>query len=223
MIGVQRTARRASRRTSRPATATPIRPPPPSPSATTSPSAPDGKYLVFTAVPDEGRGVEHQLRHLPRAGHGRRQEWETLTKDNPAADSGPQFSPDGKRLAYRAQKRAGLRGRPVGADGRGRRTPGGAFKGKPRSLTDGSSTAPSDEFVWVGRRSGSVFTADDGGARRHIPILAASTEPVRRALAHGPRHRIARSRPARTASVLAFTRAAMNHPAEVCRRRRSTD
>ena len=33
---------------------------------------------------------------------------ETLTKDNPAADSGPVFSPDGGRLAYRAQKRAGF-------------------------------------------------------------------------------------------------------------------
>ena len=33
---------------------------------------------------------------------------ENLTKDNMAADSGPQFSPDGKWLAYRAQKRPGF-------------------------------------------------------------------------------------------------------------------
>ena len=28
--------------------------------------SPDGKYLVYTATPDQRRGVEHELRHPPR-------------------------------------------------------------------------------------------------------------------------------------------------------------
>ena len=68
--------------------------------------SPDGKYLVFTAVPekDEAWNTNYSLCRVPVAG-GTRQ-WECLTKDNPAASSGPVFSPDGKMLAYRAQKTA---------------------------------------------------------------------------------------------------------------------
>ena len=62
---------------------------------------------------------------------GGKTQWECLTKDNPAADSGPAFSPDGKKLAYRAQKRPGFEAdrwelMVVECDA------GGAFKGKPR-------------------------------------------------------------------------------------------
>ena len=68
---------------------------------------PDGKYLVFTAVPEGGRSLEHELRPLPRRHRQPAASWECLTKDNPAADGGPRFSPDGKWLAYRAQKKPG--------------------------------------------------------------------------------------------------------------------
>jgi dipeptidyl aminopeptidase/acylaminoacyl peptidase len=74
--------------------------------------SPDGKYLVFTAVPakDEAWSTNYDICRVPVEANGRRQpagEWECLTKDNPAADSGPKFSPDGKKLAWRAQKRPG--------------------------------------------------------------------------------------------------------------------
>ena len=46
----------------------------------------------------------HQLRHLPREHLNTSTKWETLTKDNLAADGSPRFSPDGKKLAWRAQE-----------------------------------------------------------------------------------------------------------------------
>lgn len=66
---------------------------------------PDSGALVYTAPPmrDEAWSTNHDLYRVPLGG-GTPQ---NLTAGNPAADSYPRFSPDGKWLAYRAQKRAG--------------------------------------------------------------------------------------------------------------------
>lgn len=68
---------------------------------------PDSQHLVFTAVPakNEAWSTNYDLCRVSVT--NRSTQWETITRDNPAADSGPLFSPDGKRLAWRAQKRAG--------------------------------------------------------------------------------------------------------------------
>src|SRR5262249_7243648 len=68
--------------------------------------SPDGTHLVFTAVPekDEAWSTNYDLCRVPVTGGTTK--WENLTKDNPAADSGPAFSPDGETLVYRAQKTA---------------------------------------------------------------------------------------------------------------------
>jgi len=61
--------------------------------------SPDGKYLVFTAVPakDEAWSTNYEICRVPV--EGGKTNWESLTKDNPAASSGPVFSPDVKKLA----------------------------------------------------------------------------------------------------------------------------
>jgi dipeptidyl aminopeptidase/acylaminoacyl peptidase len=68
--------------------------------------SPDGQTLVFTAPPMPVRtqawSTNHDIYAVNLATGERRQ----LTT-NPAADCTPQFSPDGKKLAYRAQARAG--------------------------------------------------------------------------------------------------------------------
>src|SRR5579871_1113394 len=60
--------------------------------------SPDGKFLVFTAVPatDEAWSTNYSLCRV--AVSGGTTDWECLTKDNPAASSGAAFAPDGTRL-----------------------------------------------------------------------------------------------------------------------------
>ena len=68
---------------------------------------PDSWHLVFSAVPekDESWSTNYELCRVSIANKSTK--WETLTSSNKAADSGPKFSPDGKKLAWRVQKTAG--------------------------------------------------------------------------------------------------------------------
>ncbi|MBI3840115.1 MAG: S9 family peptidase [Planctomycetia bacterium] len=67
--------------------------------------SPDSGSLVYTAPPvrDEAWSTNHDLYRVPIGGGTA----ENLTVGNAAADCCPRFSPDGKWLAYRAQKRPG--------------------------------------------------------------------------------------------------------------------
>ena len=62
---------------------------------------PDSKSLVYTAPPtrDEAWSTNYDLFRVPLSGG----KPENLTAANPAADSYPRYSPDGKWLAYRAR------------------------------------------------------------------------------------------------------------------------
>jgi dipeptidyl aminopeptidase/acylaminoacyl peptidase len=183
--------------------------------------SPDGSHLVFTAVParDEAWSTNYDLCRVPV--NGSTTEWETLTKDNPAADSGPVFSPDGKKLAYRAQKKVGYEAdrwelMVVDCD------PTGAFVGKPRGLA--GSTAQrldisADEFawgsVWTGgalRNDCLVFVADHKG-RKPVFALAPDGELFMPPLGEeGQCGNLSFSRDGR---ACAFTVARMDRPAEV--------
>lgn len=68
---------------------------------------PDSKHLIFTAVParDEAWSTNHDLCRVSITNTSTT--WENLTPNNKAADGGPKFSPDGKSLAWRTQKKAG--------------------------------------------------------------------------------------------------------------------
>ncbi len=69
--------------------------------------SPDNKHLVFTAVPekDEAWSTNYDICRVSITNTSPK--WECLTTDNKAADSGPKFSPDGKYLGWRIQKKAG--------------------------------------------------------------------------------------------------------------------
>jgi dipeptidyl aminopeptidase/acylaminoacyl peptidase len=108
--------------------------------------SPDGKYLVFTAVPakDEAWSTNHDICRV--AIDNTSINWEALTMDNPAADCSPQFSPDGTKLAYRAQKKAGYEADKwdlMIADCEGN----GTWKSKPRCATEKFDRSV-DSFAW---------------------------------------------------------------------------
>jgi dipeptidyl aminopeptidase/acylaminoacyl peptidase len=170
--------------------------------------SPDGSHLLFTAVPerDEAWSTNHDICCVPIEGG----KVETLT-DNTAADASPRFSPDGKHLVYRAQKRAGYEADRwqlmlVETD------PSGAFKGKPRSLTE-DFDASVHEYVWDAG-SGTVLFIAEQNAR--APIFAVSTEGGKVRRLSGETTNLALSCGGRAGSELvASLRASMTQPPEV--------
>src|SRR5262249_33117961 len=69
--------------------------------------SPDGKELVYASNPDrdEALSTNADLYVTPLAEGGAPR---NLTSANPAYDGNPRFSPDGKWIAYRAQRRPGF-------------------------------------------------------------------------------------------------------------------
>ncbi|VTT97315.1 peptidase s9 : Dipeptidyl aminopeptidase/acylaminoacyl peptidase OS=Singulisphaera acidiphila (strain ATCC BAA-1392 / DSM 18658 / VKM B-2454 / MOB10) GN=Sinac_5836 PE=4 SV=1: PD40: PD40: Peptidase_S9 [Gemmataceae bacterium] len=122
---------------------------------------PDSKHLVFTAVPekDEAWSTNYELCRVSITNTSPK--WETLTTANKAADSGPKFSPDGKKLAWRAQKKAGYEAdlwSVVVATVK----PDGSVTGlDPAYAYANSVDASVNEFLWAGDRI--MGTADHQG------------------------------------------------------------
>jgi dipeptidyl aminopeptidase/acylaminoacyl peptidase len=169
--------------------------------------SPDSTHILFTVVPqrDEAWSTNHDICRVPVEGG----KIECLTKDNPAADGGPRFSPDGRHLLYRAQMRAGFEADRwelmlVDVDASGR------FRGEAHSITPKVDRSV-ENYCWGG--DGRIyFTADDDGSTAIFYLLLPSKALIRldvpgasSALSYGS-HRV---------GTLVFANAAMDHPAEV--------
>jgi dipeptidyl aminopeptidase/acylaminoacyl peptidase len=169
--------------------------------------SPDGKYLLYTATPDRDEAWSTNFDILRVSISGGKPE--NLTKDNPAADGAPRFSPDGKQLAYRAQKRPGYEADRwqiyvVDCD------ESGTFQGKPRSITakfDGSPDAP----LWSPDGKTILFFADQNGSQP-IFSVGVSDGNVSPLVEGNSNSALSLSRDGKT---LAFLRAAFTHPPEV--------
>jgi dipeptidyl aminopeptidase/acylaminoacyl peptidase len=168
--------------------------------------SPDSAFLVYTAVPerDEAWSTNYDLYRVPITG-GK----PVRLTDNPAADGAPRFSPDGKMLAYRAQRRAGFEadrweimvmdyGEP------------GSVSSKPRSITS-SFDSWAGEPVWAPDGATIYFAAEEQAVG---PIFAVSVHDgrVRKVIEGNTNGSVTISKDGR---VLAFTRMAIQHPSEV--------
>jgi len=122
---------------------------------------PDSKHLVFTAAPAENEAWSTNYDLCRVSLTNTSPKWETLSKDNKAADSGPRFSSDGKYLAWRAQTKAGDEADKwdilvVECD------PNGAPKEKPRNLTHPHMPSTND-FTWLPGTTRVMATSDNYG------------------------------------------------------------
>jgi dipeptidyl aminopeptidase/acylaminoacyl peptidase len=185
--------------------------------------SPDGKYLYFTAVPEknEAWSTDYDVCRVPLAGRasdegkGTTPKWETITTDNKAADGAPQFSPDGKWFAYRAQKRPGYEADrwdlmllPADALDKDPKD-----RPKARNLTaefEGSA----EDFVWMPDSERIYFSADDRAKHWYFSASIKEGAPAPRVtfISHNANSSLSVSK---DGSRVAFARMAMHHPNEV--------
>ncbi len=104
---------------------------------------------------------------------------------NPGADSSPQYSPDGKWLAYRSQARGGYE------SDRWRLVVLERATGKTNMLTD-SLDRPVQSFTWSPDSNALFFTALDRGrqAIQMIPAVGGATRVVVSGAEHARRHAV---------------------------------
>jgi dipeptidyl aminopeptidase/acylaminoacyl peptidase len=168
---------------------------------------PDGKSLIFTAAPatEESWSTNYDLCRVTI--DNKSVQWETLTPANKAADVFPKFSPDGSKLAYRAQSVAGYEADKwelmlVDVDSTGK------FTSVPRSLT-ASLDRSCDEFTWVSKDK-LIFTAEEKGARM---IYAVGSEEGKPYAISGEKGQITSLSAGK--GLLVYSKALMNAPAEI--------
>jgi dipeptidyl aminopeptidase/acylaminoacyl peptidase len=119
--------------------------------------SPDGTHLLFTSPPREHEAwsTNYDIWRVAVDGKGKP---ENLTRSNKAADGGPQFSPDGKKLAYRAQRQPGYeadRWELMVADC----DPDGKLTGPAQVQALGKDLSV-EEFIWQPDSKAFYFTAD---------------------------------------------------------------
>ena len=121
---------------------------------------PDNRHVIFTAVPakDEAWSTNYDICRVTLDNSAT--DWPSLTKGNPAADNSPRFSPDGKKLAYRSQKKAGYEADKwdlMIVDCK----PDGSFAATPKNLSEKIDISIG-EFAWTGADKMHAFVDELG-------------------------------------------------------------
>jgi dipeptidyl aminopeptidase/acylaminoacyl peptidase len=173
---------------------------------------PDGKHLVYTAVPEknEAWSTNYDLCMVPVTGG----KVECLTRANAAADGQPKFSPDGKWLAYRAQQKAGYeadRWQLYLMDWNARNDQNASATARaPRSLTTDFDDWV-DEFVWAPDSKSIYFVSEQQG---RAPLFAVSLDggKIRKVI---DKHSQKSPSISNDSKWLAFGRVSMQFPMEV--------
>jgi len=172
--------------------------------------SPDGKSLVFTAVPEKNEAWSTNYDICRASIASPTTKWESLTADNKAADSGPKFSASGKKLAWRAQKKIGYEADKwdiMVADC----NPDGTLAGKPFNVTAKYDYSV-NEFVWNSSYDRAFFfTADANGT---VPIFMVKSDGTDLKVEYEGASCSSLST-SHGRNMLAYTEAALDHPAEV--------
>lgn len=170
---------------------------------------PDGSYLIFTAVPAENEAWNTNYDLCRVSVQGGTTEWETLTGANPAADGLPAFSPDGKWMAWRAQRKQGYE-----ADRwevmLAKATPDGKLASEPKSLTSEIDLS-FDEIVWRGNTH-LLLSAESEGGKPLYQLAVAAPNVIEQAQTIGTTTGLSLSADGK---VLIVNNARMTYPAEV--------
>jgi dipeptidyl aminopeptidase/acylaminoacyl peptidase len=171
---------------------------------------PDGKHLVFTAVPEKGEAWSTNYDLCRVSVNNTSPKWEALTADNKAADGGPKFSASGKKLAWRAQKRAGYEADKwdilVASC-----NPDGTLAGKPFSATAKYDVSV-NEFAWNGEYDRAFLFTGDADGLTPIFMVQAEGTGFKVEYANGTCGALSTSK---QRNMLAFTEATMQSPADV--------
>ena len=170
--------------------------------------SPDGKHLCFTAVPDknEAWSTNYDVCKVPVTGGGTK--WECVTRKNLAADGAPQFSPDGKWLAYRAQRRAGFE-----AD-RWEIMVAPADGSSPARSVLAEFEGSADAFLWL-PDSETIYFATEDRAKTWYYSVNIHNDDGKARLTFISHHHNGSLTCSRDGKTMAFARAAMHHPNEV--------
>ncbi len=176
----------------------------------------DSRHLIFTAVPEKDESWSTNFDLCRVAIDNRASNWETLTKSNLAADTGPRISPDGRRLAWRFQSKPGYEAdrwqiavAEIEADGR--------LKSSSSSWTP-SIDESAGEFSWLSSDQ-IVMSVDQMGAQQLFavndptskkPVNAANNSITLFSKDGGLHSGIGSAR-----GAVVFSRSKMNQPAEI--------
>ena len=165
--------------------------------------SPDGKELVYASNPDpvEALSTNGDVWTVPVEGHGKPLD---LTEGNKASDGTPRYSPDGKWIAYRAQKRPGFESdlfRLMVWDRATRQS---------RSLTDGFDDWVQD-FEWAPDSRSLYFESSVAGRNVLFRVSLAGGPPVQIWRGGG----IAGFRPSPDGRRLFFTGSSLSRAAEL--------
>jgi len=165
--------------------------------------SPDGSEIAYTATPAPGEAwsTNHDIYTVSVSGSTPRQ-----ITTNPAADGSPRYSPDGKYIAYRAQRRAGFE-----AD-RWELMLYDRERGTSRSLTS-SFDAHVDACVWApdGKR---IYFESEVRAAGQIFAVTVATGDIRTVVIDHSNHDLIVAPDGKT---LLFTRTSAVRPAEIYR------
>lgn len=163
--------------------------------------SPDGQEICFTSNHDknEAASTNNDLWIVPVAGG----QAKNITADNPASDSSPLYSPDGKYIAYRAQRRPGYESDRFRLMLYDRKT--GEKKGLTENFDQWVGTV-----IWTPDAKGFYFSSDDKGQGPIYHLGLQDKQP--KEVTRGYDDNMALTA---DGSTLVFTRMSMQAPSEV--------